>query len=373
MKYIPGFLSRQRTKNNDAQICEDVFAWSAGQPGATRDILAEPITITRQPPNTIEAEIDPEYTARYTAKLRGRYLVSVKRARILAENGLVILPNGSYALESMYTKELLEKDPSFRSPPTDFHKERGNFFSLVAIWSKGGNYYHWLHDSLLRLYQVEQKLPADTKYIVPARLHPFQRESLSLLGIQPDHCVPLDAQEALELETLYFAPPTTNSGSDRADAAGWLRERLWNACGIANPKPSRRIYITRRNAPNRRVSNEHEVEDCLSEFGFETVACEALTFRQQIQLFSSAQVIVAAHGAGLANAWFSPGGARVVDLLEASHRGWAYVYWNLCCALGHAYWYFWNESSTVPGSDGNNPDMIVSLDRLRRTLNAMQL
>lgn len=354
-------------------ICDDVCEWSTFQPGMECLALFAPMTIQRRPPRTIEPKLYEEYVNRLSANLRGRYLVKLPNAQVIGENGLVRLHDGAFATESIYNRGLLETDPYFRSPPRRAQQLAGNYFSLLVNWSKTGNYYHWLHDTLLRLYGALEHLPADIKYLVPKDLKSFQVDSLALLGIEPSCCIELEPNNAVQLEHLYFAPPTTNSGSDRTSADLWLKERFLKALNISNPVPHRRIYVTRRAAPSRRVVNEAQVEDLVAQYGFETVACETLTMKEQIKVFSAAEIVIGSHGAGLTNIWFAPSGTRVVDILQPSYSTLVYVFWCLGDALGHEYWYFWGESPNLAAPSGTGTDMSVPIDRLRRTLEALQL
>lgn len=150
----------------------------------------------------------------------------------------------------------------------------------------------------------------------------------------------------------------------------WLQERLVKAAN-ASPNPDRRLYISRRNAPSRRVQNEHKVETLLNSFQFETIVTENMSFQEQIRLFAQAEMIVANHGAGLTNIWFALAGAKVLDIIRRDRPGWAYVYWSLADALGHEYWYFWSEK--VPSSDRTvrASDDFIPIDKLEQTLRAM--
>ncbi|GIL15445.1 MAG: hypothetical protein BroJett039_06180 [Chloroflexota bacterium] len=280
-----------------------------------------------------------------------------------------MLSTGEYAIESIYTRTLLDTEPFFQTSPKSYRTLKGSFFSLLGPWSAQGNYYHWLHDALLRLYRVQPKLPSTVKYLVPANLRPFQIDSLCMLGIEPNQYISLELDEAVQVEQLYFAPPTSHSGSDRAAADEWLREQFWHACGISHPVAKEYIYITRRRA-SRHIVNEKDVVNLLARHGFHTVTCEQLTLKEQVELFSQARVIVASHGAGLTNAWFAPSGAQVLDILQPSHKDWAYVFWSLCNALDHDYWYLWGESiSTKETTPTEN--IVVSIERLRKTLEQM--
>jgi capsular polysaccharide biosynthesis protein len=97
----------------------------------------------------------------------------------------------------------------------------------------------------------------------------------------------------------------------------------------------RRLYISRRRAKWRKILNEASLVEALGAYGFEVVECEKLTFDEQVRTFSHAEVIVGAHGAGLANMMFSPPGAKV---LEIAHPQWPNPdYFVLAANLGLDY------------------------------------
>ena len=79
----------------------------------------------------------------------------------------------------------------------------------------------------------------------------------------------------------------------------------------ARPR-SQNVYVTRRTM--RRVSNAPQLERFLSQHDFTAYALEDLSFDQQVDLFSQANLVVAPHGAGLANILFCQPGAKVLEL-----------------------------------------------------------
>ena len=230
-------------------MCDDVAGWVAQRDGSDPIVLFPPERITRRLPRTVEPAIDAAYLDRQVADLRGRYLVTVDGARLVGPHGLVVLPDGSYAAESVYSREVLETEPDFAEPRRRRHTiQRGDYFSLVVNWSHAGNYYHWFHDTLTRLFGVIDALPPGTRFIVPADLRPFQAESLRVLGITGDQLVAFDGELVWELERLHFAPPVTSSGSDRREADVWLRDRILHGYEIDASVERRRIFVSRRDA-----------------------------------------------------------------------------------------------------------------------------
>ena len=66
-------------------------------------------------------------------------------------------------------------------------------------------------------------------------------------------------------------------------------------------KVDKKIFISRKNATLSRIVNEREVCDLFAENGFEVVCTENLSYREQVELFSSARIIVGASGAAMTN------------------------------------------------------------------------
>jgi len=82
---------------------------------------------------------------------------------------------------------------------------------------------------------------------------------------------------------------------------------------------------------NRAVSNEQAVMAALAARGFEFVDPGAMTVAEQIRSFAEATVIVASHGAALANLAFASPGSTVVELFPAGNA--VPDYWKLACGV----------------------------------------
>lgn len=82
----------------------------------------------------------------------------------------------------------------------------------------------------------------------------------------------------------------------------WVSRNILNSISTG---AGRRLYISRNDAKRRRIINETEVFAELKCHGFEMIKCSELTFREQVETFASAEVVVGAHGAGHANTMFS--------------------------------------------------------------------
>jgi capsular polysaccharide biosynthesis protein len=134
-----------------------------------------------------------------------------------------------------------------------------------------------------------------------------------MAGIGPERVDIVGDDEVRVYDNLYF--PFSNIGHYH-----WLRPGLasfYNAMSPASPQPdsAERIYISRRETYRRPMRNEEALEQELVARGFSIVRLEELRLSQQIEKFRSAKLVVAPHGAGLANLVFCKEGTLVYEML----------------------------------------------------------
>jgi capsular polysaccharide biosynthesis protein len=235
---------------------------------------------------------------------------------------------------------------------------------ITDDWSNG--YFHWLTDALTRLYVMRQRLdqfllllPSDYAGL------DFVQSSLKCFAVKNVEFVKPD--EVLLCRTLFMPTHTAPSGHYSHELIAGVRDQLLQTFGdTTDARPSERVYISRGRARKRRIVNETAVADLLSEFGFQVVYAEELTFEQQVRLCSRTRYLVSNHGAGLTNMLFLPEGAAVLELrhqTDATNN----CYFTLASALGLNYFY----QTCQPADNNQDPhsaDLIVDLDCLKTNL-----
>lgn len=191
----------------------------------------------------------------------------------------------------------------------------------VAILSclAGHVYYHWMMDLLPRLEILRRSgisLEAIDWFVVNNTNQPFQQETLTQLGIPPEKILASDEYPHIQAEQLIV--PSFPGHLDWVPLATltWLRQTF-----LPRRKPSTgmRLYLSRAHAAYRRVTNETELCDRLSPFGFITLHPETLSVQEQAELFAQADIIVAPHGSGLTNLAFCSPGTRVIELFSPDY------------------------------------------------------
>ena len=203
---------------------------------------------------------------------------------------------------------------------------------LGVLAARGdGNYYHFLMDVLTKVAVLDQTRVIDRpdQWYAPAATR-FQRELLELAGLTDV----IDAAEHPHVQADLLVVPQPPAMYERNPpwAVAYLRALLIDAAP-ADPL-SRRLYVTRGpSANNRTVRNEDSVLELLTRRGFEPVDPGAMSVREQIAAFASASVVVAPHGAALANLIFAGPGSAVIELFPS----------------GAVLPDFWRLASGVPG------------------------
>lgn len=175
-------------------------------------------------------------------------------------------------------------------------------------------------------------------------------ELLDLIGLARDRVLPHDSGLHYRFQSALYLSEPTNALYLEPRARSDLR-RLGDRFRTA---PIRRLYVSRSSGlatrSGRRCLNEGELEAALSGLGVEIVHPDLLSVREQIALFSNAELIVGCSGAGMFNAVFSPGHARVIEIESSS--AWSYAHTGLFSSLGLRHGFVWGLAQDEGGAGG---------------------
>lgn len=170
------------------------------------------------------------------------------------------------------------------------------------------NFYHWLLEIAPRVMLLRRAgLEADW-YVVDCHCG-YQKRILELLGIPSDRCI--QPHYGLHLQADLFLRPSTPDASEFLAMAEIVSKNVPNATS----KPiSRRIYISRKTASHRKLTNELELEQFLKSYGFESYSFDQVEFDEQVRIMRSAECIITVHGAALANLIFAKPSTQVIEI-----------------------------------------------------------
>jgi capsular polysaccharide biosynthesis protein len=192
------------------------------------------------------------------------------------------------------------------------------------------NYYHWMIESLPRLY-IAKSLFQDCTILLPDSVHEYVTTSLDLLGIEKQ--VRIGEEEVIRVDQLIMPEIVYYNGVENEDSPPAVREKL-----IPHPlvkqeaitlvrktllenfpvsvEPFRKVYVSRSRSKIRRLANEGEVIPILIKHGFEIVFFEGMSLVEQIRLMRETKTFAGVHGSNMVNILFLTEKAVVVELMN---------------------------------------------------------
>jgi Glycosyltransferase 61 len=229
-----------------------------------------------------------------------------------------------------------------------------------------GNYYHWLLDLVPRVLLLKHAAQNFSNYdalLLNGSRANYEREILAALGVPPEKVRYVDSCERFQIASAVIPSMDINV------IAPWKVYGLRDLPFSGKQNQHRRIYLSRARAAVRRIANEKQISEVMRHRNFEIVEPENLSWREQANLFAGASVIVAPHGAALANIVFCQLGTRVVEIsTRAGYRDW---YWQLAAVAGLSYEVLEAQRSRSFSGPYENADMIVSPENLERLLESL--
>jgi hypothetical protein len=209
------------------------------------------------------------------------------------------------------------------------------------------NYFHWLVEIAPRLMTMRLAgLEAD--YYLVDCLSKYQQTALAAFGIRPEQLIQPHYKLLLEADELIV--PSLPSPGCLRQFAKTLLAGLGVKGGVPYP---RRVFISRRKTGTRTLANEDEIEALLRARGFETHFMEDYSLAKQAQLIYEAEIVVATHGAGLANLIFARPGTQVIEFVQAER-------FNYACYPKRTRFFGLNHQQVFTTSDGGKQVLNVS-------------
>jgi capsular polysaccharide biosynthesis protein len=310
---------------------------------------------TCKPRDAFKHESDWVVPPPFALRLPGGKAVGEYGAVITADNQLLFDVSPYFSLSSPRGHPVYRR---LRLPPAR------RFESATVLTTRGAaNYYHFLLDVIPRLF-VLRAAGVDGKaeiYYVPYEKH-FQRELLDRFGMGGKCLVSPAAEKCVSADSLVIpslaAPPR--------QTPAWVIQTLAGAFADLPTGGSGRIYVSRGHEPRTRiVKNERAVLEVLGDCGFRTVTLDGLKVADQAALFRDAEVIVAAHGAGLANLVFCRPGVKLIELFSPAYVN--VVFWKLLSQIPDARYGYVIGTGRAP-VEAVAADMVINLEDLRRVL-----
>lgn len=189
--------------------------------------------------------------------------------------------------------------------------------AIIGSGHYSGSYYHFFDDFLVKFIAADAwGVPADVPMLVPFNIYetPFFKaaEQLGVFGGRKILRQP--RKRSVRLRKAHIVrPPMIHHAYFDAIATRFVDEEP--------PSPKRRLLIDRSAHFGRRILNRDQLKPLIDRFALEVVVMEELSLKDQANLFRSAELVVAAHGASLVNMLFSKSPCSIVEITPTAFPG----------------------------------------------------
>jgi capsular polysaccharide biosynthesis protein len=281
------------------------------------------------------------------------YVLRVKDVVHTPQFGAVIDTRGRLfrrtAAEARYLSPTLDQLPNMRAKrdilrlavPGGLPRfERATVF---MPWGARFNYGHFVLDALSGLAVIDDMNGLEAYPPIAPPLNSWQRDLLRLYLGDRAGLVREVADEMVSIDDVVFTNCMDHFLHAPNAILKLVRERIrTNAALLAPHQESPRLLYLERADEKRMMVNQDKLINLLRLRGFAIVQPETLSVAEQVKLFSKAEVIVSATGAGLTNALFAPQNAKVFEIQPSNFTGiWVR---QMCDVIGLGWYGYFCES-----------------------------
>ncbi len=238
-----------------------------------------------------------------------------------------IINNISFQIRNKANADIKKNSVFNKGTPKILKKLNGSTASLLTGGGGNNNYWHWMYDSLSRIYFFEKKFKLNyfDFFLVPDKKYKFQNETLKLLGIEKKSISSKQYKHIFSNEVVATNHPWQSSNSAHKDIENipkwisiWLRKKFLKF--KSKKKFYEKIYIDRSDSQHieRKIINENEIKMFLIKKKFKILRLSEFSIIDQIGIFNSAKIIIGNHGAGFTNLIFCKKNTRVIEFRDVN-------------------------------------------------------
>ena len=253
-------------------------------------------------------------------------------------------------------------------------KRRIKGTAAVISTCGSNNFHHWNYDVLPRLHLLAKAgiLDKADHLIINHRSQPFQLAGLARMGVDLSRIINSDKDPDFYLEPdLLYVPSLPE---DLGTISPWVLDFLRETFLPKSPLPAlapQKLYISRRNAPSRKIINNEEVMKEIRSRGYTEFIPEDYSMEEAAGYFSAAESLVSVHGSGFSNLPFVGPNAKVLDILAPYHQD--PYYWMICNQRKAKYVALFSEGEHPPDDldlvrRKVDEDLLIDMDLLRNAL-----
>ena len=275
--------------------------------------------------------MNPEFLAYFSQKepisTGEDFLVEIPFGRVHGFGTIITADGGSVVSDASISWKFLGGSDNALLNKKRIHRPKRlkGTTAVSAVWG-GWGYYHWLIEELPRLVLLLQSEHTFKNLICNAKKD-FQFEALNLLGVD-SRIIKANSESSYVCDKLITTSFVGRPGFPSQSVLRLLSVLkslvLKNAHHFKVSEFGRRVYVSRNKSHRRLVLNEEELLKTLKPYGFQKVYLENLSFAQQVLLFDKVEIVIAPHGAGLANLVFCRPNIHVIELFNSRYVFWCF-------------------------------------------------
>lgn len=362
------------------KACESTRSWvgacGSNKYGASYREIYPANKIRLGPPKTIEKEAHRAFRNNPFLEQAPALVALIPGGRLWSDrwhrDGAVVTPDNKTLADISFQAGRKAKNNLIFSqyPMPPLHCVKGNVAALTSMASSS-NYFHWMFDVLPKvdLLQKNNLFSKVDHFVISGEYDQrIQRETLSFLGIPKTKVIESETHPYIKADTLIATTFLFSTVNIPEWKCVFLRKAFFGEKDVK--KGPRRIYISRSDAKARRIINEKDVFTFLSNFGFEKHVLATKPVSEKVELFSSADIIIGAHGAALANIVFCGKGAKVIELFAPEFV--FSLYRHICHHVDLEYYYLVGKNTKLPGQTKHridqNRDITIDIGHLKEML-----
>ena len=226
------------------------------------------------------------------------------------------------------------------------------------------NFFHWNLDVLQKLEFIDkirdQILDSNLKIIIPNdHKDDYFQNTLQAFGIDFYF---QKKNEIIFARNSILLPDIAPTGNFRKELILKLNNRMrkhWiNNKTITLNK--NRIYISRKNAPRRKLINESEIIPILKKYGFTIVDFDILNFKEQLSYILNCEILVGVHGSGLSHMLWMKQKSKILEIRTRNNR-FDNCFFTLASDLDHDYFYTFADKIDLKKSN-HLSDLIINTE-----------
>lgn len=234
-------------------------------------LVAESEKLVRKKPKTVEPKIhwllekeyeksSPEVSLCYLRN--GRVWVShnemghVNSTAHISEDDKIVIPISDEFGSNPKGHSIFSQ---FKLP--EVHPIKGRAISLVTM--KGEQFYHWIFDLLPKLASLEKagiSIHDADAIIINSSKSRFMKDTLKALGVPMEKLVDTQTYKHIKADELFVPMTPASVGNPTRWVCDFLREKFLPLKAKLPTDTSPLVYISRADAPVRKVLNEKETE-----------------------------------------------------------------------------------------------------------------